>query len=444
MRTGKDGKPIRDIGTGSLFQHKGCNRWVIQYYRDGRRIREATGMTSRRKAQDLLTERLGQVAKGEWTAPRKPARVEELYFALENHTKVNRPRGMRELGWRWGKKGKDLKHPERWTGHLAPVFGHVLASNVTSESLTSYARVRQEEGAANATINREFATLRRMFNLARRSSPPRVRDVPHFPMLKEDNVRRGFIEDADFDGLATAVTEPWLRTFLEVSFTYGWRRGELLGLLVRQLNFAARTIRLDVGTTKNGEGREVTMTARVFELLRAATEGKGPNDAVLTRKDEATGEHSPVRDLRNAWQNLCVRAGLAQLVCRKCACPAEPIPPKAKRLRGQHGSAFRCPQCLASRRRAFRYEGLIPHDMRRSAAKALRAAGVAESVIMATGGWRTPSMLRRYAIVSSADQRAAVEMLERARAAKADSPDPALIAVKSTQPTAATVAVKVQ
>jgi hypothetical protein len=35
---------------------------------------------------------------------------------------------------------------------------------------------------------------------------------------------------------------------------------------------------------------------------------------------------------------------------------------------------------------------------------------------MSIGGWKTNSMFRRYAIVSSSDQRAAVEMLERARA----------------------------
>jgi hypothetical protein len=34
---------------------------------------------------------------------------------------------------------------------------------------------------------------------------------------------------------------------------------------------------------------------------------------------------------------------------------------------------------------------------------------------MAMGGWRTASMFRRYAIVSGADQRAAVAMLEKAR-----------------------------
>jgi hypothetical protein len=42
--------------------------------------------------------------------------------------------------------------------------------------------------------------------------------------------------------------------------------GKILGLRVRQANFDLGTIRLDVGTTKNREGREVAMTKRVAEL----------------------------------------------------------------------------------------------------------------------------------------------------------------------------------
>lgn len=60
--------------------------------------------------------------------------------------------------------------------------------------------------------------------------------------------------------------------------------------------------------------------------------------------------------------------------------------------------------------------GAETHDLRRSAAQALRLAGLPERVIMAAGGWKTPAMFRRYAIVSASDQRAAVEMLEQARA----------------------------
>jgi hypothetical protein len=45
-----------------------------------------------------------------------------------------------------------------------------------------------------------------------------------------------------------------------------------------------------------------------------------------------------------------------------------------------------------------------------------RQIGVPESVVMARGGWKTASMFRRYAIVSAADQKQTVELLEIARA----------------------------
>ena len=41
-----------------------------------------------------------------------------------------------------------------------------------------------------------------------------------------------------------------------------------ISLRVRQLDLSARTIRLDVGTTKNDEGREVTMSDAVHTLLQ--------------------------------------------------------------------------------------------------------------------------------------------------------------------------------
>ena len=177
----------RDVGTGTLFQHKYRDKdgksvlgktWIIQYYRDGRRIREHTGQTSRRKAQDILTERLGQVAKGEWIAPRKPVRVEELYRALETHNKVHAPQKVRGMAWRWK--------------HLSPAFALVYAINVTTTAIDKYAEQRQKEGAANATINRELATLRRMFNFGRRTN--KRLEVPPFTMLAENNTRTGFVE----------------------------------------------------------------------------------------------------------------------------------------------------------------------------------------------------------------------------------------------------------
>jgi Phage integrase family len=81
---------------------------------------------------------------------------------------------------------------------------------------------------------------------------------------------------------------PWLRVFLELGFTYGWREGELLGLRVEQINLADDTIRLAPGTTKNRQGREVVMTLKVRELLRASAQSKRPSDPVLTREGQAS------------------------------------------------------------------------------------------------------------------------------------------------------------
>jgi hypothetical protein len=224
----------RNVGAGSLFQQPGCARWYIQYYVDGRRVRERTGTTSERRAQEMLTDRLAKVRSGEWSVPRKPPRIAELYTALEDHTRVQGSRrALRDLRTRWGKPDPKTN---RWHGHLYDAFTDMLAGNVSTELLTAYARKRQEQGAANATVNREFAALRRMFNLAHQNN--RVLRVPRFPMLKENNARKGFIEDADFARLAERARELWLRTFLELAFTYGWRRGELMSLLVRQINLA--------------------------------------------------------------------------------------------------------------------------------------------------------------------------------------------------------------
>lgn len=74
--------------------------------------------------------------------------------------------------------------------------------------------------------------------------------------------------------------------------------------------------------------------------------------------------------------------------------------------------------------------------MRRSAARQLRLAGVAETVIMAAGGWKTQSVFKRYTIVSHADQAQAMEKLVEARAARRQSetaPISAPIAPKTVQ-----------
>ena len=114
-------------------------------------------------------------------------------------------------------------------------------------------------------------------------------------------------------------------------------------------------------TSKNGKPRVAPMADTVYALLKRCAEGKGQDDYLFTRTNGR-----PVREFRNTWRKLCDAAGVKILV----------------------------------------------HDLRRTAARNLRRAGVSEGVIMKMGGWVTRSMFERYNIIDTRDMREALAKLD--------------------------------
>jgi integrase len=342
----------RPRGTGSVLRMNGSNVLWIKYHRNGKPIRESAHTTKVKEAEKLLRARLAAISTGTYVGPKlEKVRILELADDLVREYRIN------------GRKSiDDLK--ARWELHLKPFFGVLRAVEVTSQLVAHYIDTRQHEGAENATINRELAALKRMFNLARQSTPPKVSTIPYIAMLREDNIRTGFLESRQHESLAaeTGKIGLWLRAMFEVGYTYGWRHEELLALRVCQVNLSAGTIRLEPGTTKNDQGREVSMTLPVRALLTQCVNGKTSDDYVFTREDGR-----PVRDFRGTWAKACEGA---------------------------------------------KVPNLLFHDLRRTAARNLRRAGVAEGVIMKIGGWKTRSVFDRYAIVSQSDIRDAMAKLE--------------------------------
>jgi len=340
----------RPRGTGSLYQRKESTVWWIKYHRNGSYFRESTRTADKRKATRILSQRLAEISTGSFVGPaHERITVGELADSLFRDYRIN------------GRKTLDDVQT-RWRLHLEPYFGSRRVLEVTSDLIARYVDQRQLENAQNATINREMAALKRMFRIGMYSTPPKVLRLPKFPKLTEDNIRQGFLEDAQYEKLIGYCPDAWFRTLVEMGRTYGWRISVLVNLKVRQVDIDARTIRLEPGTTKNKDGREVTMTKAVYALLAQCVDGKSADDAVFTRSDGKA-----VRDFRDAWAKATEFAGVP---------------------------------------------GLLFHDLRRTAARNLRRAGIAEGVIMKIGGWRTRSVFERYAIVSQTDIADALRKLE--------------------------------
>lgn len=361
-------KPRRPKGTGCLYQRPDSDVWWIKYSRYGKPYRESAKTTDKRKAEKVLKTRLAEIETGTFVGPKaERIRVQELADDFLREYRIN------------GRKSLD-DVTARWNLHLKPFFAPLRGIDVTSEHIARYVDARQRQGAMNATINRELAALKRMFRLGHQATPAKVQRMPAFPHLKEDNVRKGFLDDAQYRTLVDGA-ELWFRALVECGRTYGWRVSELLNLRVNQIDLEQRVIRLEPGTTKNADGREVFMTDTVHALLTACTAGKQADAAVFTRSNG-----KPIRSFRGTWERECTRAGVGQLVCAYCSQPAQ--------------DTAACSKCG---HKGTRYTGLIFHDLRRTAARNLRRAGIAETVIMNIGGWRTRSVFERYAIVSRTD-----------------------------------------
>jgi integrase len=358
-------------GDGTLYQLG--RTWWLKYRAGGRWHYESSGSPDKVVAQTLLDTRRGQRASG---APVQP-RLDRVTYAdaaaaLRTHYDVTGSR--------------DLTEAELRLAHLDRFFAGYRLVGITSASCEQYAAKRQGEGAANGSINRELAVLGRMLRLAFEHGT--LTRVPKIRKLTEASPRAGFVEDAQFQAIRRRLPED-LQAAVTTAFTYGWRRDEILTLQRHQLDLEAGTLRLDVGTTKNDDGREVDLTDELRGMLtaqvgRVEALGRALEPPQIIpylfphlrgaktlrpggqRRAPVLGE--PMRDFRRAWASACKAAGVP---------------------------------------------GLLKHDLRRSAVRRLVNGGLPERVAMSLTGHKTRAVFDRYHTVSRADQRAAVAVLNR-------------------------------
>jgi integrase len=253
-----------------------------------------------------------------------------------------------------------------------PFFGGRLVGRIGTSELDQYIEQRKdgltdetEIRSRNATVNRELAILKAAYNHAAYLEPPLVSRIPKFlKKLRESDPRSGWIDDTQYESLQDNAKHIWLRGFLAVAFNFGFRKSELLGLRVRQVNLKDRTIQLLPGTTKNDKGRTVRMTEDVYQRLAPCVKGKKPEDAVFTWEDG-----DAVKDFRVAWDKMCKAAKVS----------------------------------------------IDPHDFRRTAVRNLVRSGVSEKVAMRISGHVTRSVFDRYDIGSEDDLVDAAQKLENRR-----------------------------
>src|ERR1700733_6634921 len=93
------------------------------------------------------------------------------------------------------------------------------AAHLTTEHLNEYRSKWTAQKRSDVTVNLELAILRIALNLGRKFTPPKVTQLPWFPMKKEDNARQGFLGDDQYAKLRDALPDYLKPLFATAYFT---------------------------------------------------------------------------------------------------------------------------------------------------------------------------------------------------------------------------------
>jgi integrase len=335
---------------GSLYRRG--HIWWIKYYWNGKAFRESSKSVKLSDARRMLQKREGEVSIGSYSGRNTDrVRFDELAQDLLNDYRANNRKSLV-----WAKR--------RIERHLASFFGRARAIEITTERIRAYTIRRRDQGASNGSINRELAALKRMFNLAAKMTPPKVARVPYIPMLRENNVRKGFFEHHEYLALRRELPS-YLKPVLMFGYYTGAREGEILSLRWHQVDLSSRTVHFEPGTTKNDQPRTIALTNELLETLKSR---KGIRDLNAPECEYVFfNKRKNICKFERAWKSAIKRAG---------------IPDK------------------------------LFHDLRRTAIRNMVRAGVPERVAMAISGHKTRSVFDRYNIVAERDLHEAAFRLE--------------------------------
>jgi integrase len=325
--------------------------WWIEYYLDGQRKRERIG-PNKTAAEQRLREVLS--ARTEGRHIRKSPDSHTTFWQLAQwyldlaEVKAKRSYDRDQLSLR----------------KLIPMFGDRLLKDITPALVEAYKQKRLAEPSGRtpqhltrpATVNRELACLKTVFNKAVQNQKAERNPIQKVKLLKENNIRDRLLSPEEYARLLSHCPVH-LKPIVKLAYYTGMRQGEILNLVWDRVDLKEGFIHLKPEDTKTKEGRSVPLHTEVVEMLKAMPRGL-PGVRVFTYMGKS------VACVKKSFITACKQAGI---------------------------------------------EDFTFHDMRHTAINTWRLQSHDYFRIMEATGHKTMSVFKRYNTVSREELRSLVE-----------------------------------
>lgn len=277
----------------AVFRKNG--KWYIDYYFEGYRVRECIGK-SKTRAEQALAIRKGEILQGRFNykSAEPKVRFEELCEIYLDYVRANKKSYPSDIN--------SLKH-------LRPYFRGKFLFEITALDVERY-KIMRSKKVSPASVNRELACLKHMFNLAIKWGKARVNPVKEVKLFKEGPWEMRILSREE-EKLLIENAALYLKPIIIMALNAGMRRGEILGLTWDKVDFVNRVITVMhtlQGTPKNSEMRKVPMNNLLTNTLLDIKIGKssGEGKAYIFCKDDG----SPFGKVSKGFYAALKRAGI--------------------------------------------------------------------------------------------------------------------------------------
>ena len=323
-----------------IYKHPNSPYWYYTFTLEGKRFTESTRTSNKTLAREIYEAR----------------RVDFLRDQLGIQKKKRLPLSRLAkdfLEWSRAHK-KSYRRDVILVDHFLNYFRGKDTRDISSLDVERYKQKRNKE-VAPATVNREVACLKRMFNLAIEweiASDNPVKGVKLFPEPKrsfrwwnEEEIRK-FLN----------VSDDKIRAITLIGLNTGMRIGEMLSLRWSNIDFDNNYITIE--ESKGNTYRKVKMNSIVKEVLKDINTR---NEFIFTNYNG-----KPLKSIRKSFVSTCKRAGI---------------------------------------------DRSTPHVMRHTFASHLTMLGVDPTTIMELGGWKSLELVQRYSHLAPDHKQKAVDKL---------------------------------
>jgi integrase len=263
-----------------------CQVYYIDYYVHGKRVRECVGPISKSAALKILAKKKFEVEEGLYLGKKSEMAFSKMMDEFLNlYSKANN-------------KETSYKRYVVSSKQLLKFFGKKTISQVSIKSIEEY-KVLRSRYVKPASVNRELALLRAMFNKAIEWGYVRENPVSKVKKYREPE-RIRYLSQAELKRLFDVLLKPnkkapHIKPIVILALYTGMRRGEILNLRWTQIDFDNRMILLE--TSKSGKRRTIELCDTAYNALAFL-----PKKGRYVFQNKLTGK--PITDIKNAFHAI--------------------------------------------------------------------------------------------------------------------------------------------